>query len=139
MSRLSKFPCCQKKPNVPLLSALLFGRGRSEVWVLVRYPIDKFSHARVGQQALDIHPVALQFGISEIGDQRLLANGMHGHNIAPAAALGHGMVPDNGLAWRPAAKPAGYRHRRSLLLLAMQVSVGITIRMFAGHASVLTA
>jgi len=78
--------------------------------------------------------MALQFGIGEIGDQRLLANEVHGHNITPAPALGYGMVPDNGRASRPATKPAGYHHRRSLLL-AMQVSVGILFRMSAGHES----
>jgi hypothetical protein len=35
------------------------------------------------------------------------------------------MVPDNGLAGRPAAKPAGLDNDRSLLL-AIAVSIGIT-------------
>jgi len=30
-------------------SALLLGRGRGEIWGLVRHPIDKLSHVGVGQ------------------------------------------------------------------------------------------
>jgi hypothetical protein len=71
--------------------------------------------ARCGwQKGIHIHRMALQFGIGEIGDQGLLANGTHGYDIAPAVVLWHGMVPDNGLASWTAAKPIRrYLRRRS--------------------------
>jgi hypothetical protein len=68
--------------------------------------------------------IMLQFGIGEIGDERLLANGVHGYNIAPAAALGHWMVPDDRLAGRSATEPAEH-HRRHGLRLALQFAIGI--------------
>ena len=104
-------------------SALLLGDGRGEIGGFVGDPIDKFAHGGIGQQLLHVHRVALQFGIGEIGNQSLLANGVHGHHIAPTAALGNGMVPNNCLACRPAAQPAGC-YRRWSFLLAMQVWIG---------------
>ena len=75
---------------------LFFGLGRGEVRFLVCHPIDKLADRRVGQQAFHVHPVALQFRVGEVRDQRLLANGVHRHDIAPAPAFGHWMMPDDG-------------------------------------------
>ena len=55
------------------------------------------------------------------------------HDIAPAAALGHWVVPDDGLAGRAAAQPA--RHRRRGFFLALHVLIGAVFGMFAGHVS----
>ena len=84
-------------------SARLFGYCRGEIGILVGYPIDEFANRRVSQQAVHIHPIALQFGIGEVRGQGLLANGVHRHDIAPAPALGHRMMPDECLAGRSAA------------------------------------
>lgn len=115
-------------------SALFFGYGRREIGILVRHPIDEFAHAGVGQQAFDIHPVALQLGIGKIGDQRLLANAVHGNNISAAPTFGHRVVPDNGFASGASTQPAGY-DRGGSLLLAMQMSIGILFRVSASHMS----
>ena len=70
---------------------VLFGHRRAEIGVLVRDPIDELANARVGQQALHIHPITLQFGIGEIGDQLLLANrGCMGTVSRPPRLLGAG-------------------------------------------------
>ena len=103
-------------------SALLLGRSRGEVWVLVRDPIDEFTHISVRQQALHIDPVTLQFRIAEIGDQCLLANGVHWHHVAAASALRNGVMPDNCLASGPATKPANH-NRRWTRVPGMQISV----------------
>jgi hypothetical protein len=91
-------------------SALLLRRGGGEIRVLLRHPIDELPHVGVGQERVHIHRVALQLGIGEVGDQRLLANRMHRHDITPAPALRNRMMPDNGLAGRAATEPA--RHGR---------------------------
>lgn len=44
---------------IAIRSALLPGYGRGEIGILVRHPIDEFTHGRIGQQAFDIHPMAL--------------------------------------------------------------------------------
>lgn len=113
-------------------STLLLGRARIEVGILVGDPIDKFADGGVRQQPFHIHSMALKLGIREIGDQCLLANGMHGHNIAPAPALWNGMVQDHGLARWSAAEPAGY-HDLGGFILAGQVSIGVVFRTLAGH------
>jgi hypothetical protein len=117
-----------------LCSALFLGGGCGEIGVLACHPINEFAYVGVRQQAFHIHPVALQFGIGEVGDERLLANRVHGHDVAAASALGHGMVPNNGLAARPSTKPAGQSGLRNLLL-AFRFFISATFRMFAGHAS----
>ena len=95
-------------------STLLLGDGRREVRIFFRYPVNEFANIRIFQQARHIHPVTLQFGIGEIGNQRLLANGVHRYDIATSAALGHGMVPDDGLAARPTAEPTRQRRCQRL-------------------------
>jgi hypothetical protein len=79
------------------------GHASLRSFLFIRHPINKFAHTGMGQQPFYIHAVALQFRVGEIGDQRLLANGVHRHNIAPATAFRHGMVPDNGFAGWPSA------------------------------------
>ncbi len=80
--------------------------------------------------------MALKFGIGELGDQGLLADGMHRYDIAPASALGNGLMPDDRLAGGTAAEPARYRGRRSLVLIAVKIVEATMFGMFAGHTSV---
>jgi hypothetical protein len=87
------------------------------------------------QQQLDIHAGALQFRIGEIGDQRLLTDGMHRHHIASTPALGDGVVPHDGLAGGATAQPAGDGRRRGLVILALDAFIGIVFGMLAGHGS----
>lgn len=113
-------------------SALLLRNGRREVRILVRHPIHEFSHVRIIQQAGDLRPTALKLGIGEIGDQRLLADRVHWHDIAASAAFGHGMMPDDGLARRPTAKPTQHRCCRGLVVLRMVV-MGSVFGILASH------
>jgi hypothetical protein len=112
--------------------ARLLGNRRVEVRVFFRHPVDKFAHRRIGEQPLDIHPVALQLAVAELGDQHLLADRMHRHSIAPAPAFRYRMMPDNGLPGYPPAKPADRHLRRSFLLVG-QILIATMFRMFAGH------
>ena len=79
-------------------------------------PVDELAHGRVGEQAVHINPMPLQFGVGEVGCHRLLADRVHRHDVTAAPALGHGMVPDDGLTDRAAAEPARrYGYRRLIL------------------------
>ena len=117
-------------------SALLFrGRG-GEIGVLVGHPVDELAYVGIGEQRLDIHRVALQFGIGEIGDQGLLADRMHRHDIAAAPAFGNGMMPHYDFAGRPPAQPAGHDRSRRCGLIVAQVRIGAVLRMLAGHRAI---
>ncbi len=115
-------------------SAFFLGNGGREIGVLIRHPIDELADCGIGQQALYVHSVPLQFGIGEIGDQRLLTNRMHGDHVSTTSAFGYGVVPDNGLAGRPTAEPTVDHALRHLFLL-VHVAIGIIFRMLAGHRS----
>ena len=131
----SSFRMVQLKSRRAALSALLFCNRRVEVGILLRHPVDKFAHHRIGEQRVDVHGVALQFAIGEMGDDGLLADRMHRHHIPPAPAFRHRMMPDNGLAGRPPAKPASWSRGRSLLLLG-HILIATMFGMFAGHVLV---
>ena len=113
---------------------LLFGDRRGEIRVFFGDPIDKFANIRVSQKALHIHAVSLKFGIGKIGHQRLLANGVHRHCLAPTTAFGNRMVQHNSLAQWPAAKPAN-NWRALRVVFAIGIAVGVMFRMPAGHGS----
>lgn len=117
-------------------SARFFGDRRVEIGVFFRHPVDKFAHRRIGEQPLDIHPVALQLAVAELGDQHLLADRMHRHSIAPAPAFRYGVMPDNGLTSHPPAEPAIRRLCRSLFRVGLQILPATMFRMFAGHVFV---
>lgn len=93
------------------LSALLLRDGCSEIGILVCHPIDEFAYIWVGEQAFHIHAMALQFGIGEIRDQRLLTNGVHGDYFPSAPAFRHGVVPYDCRAGGATAEPARHRSR----------------------------
>lgn len=65
----------------------------------------------MGEQPLHVHPVPLKFRIAEIGHEGLLANWVHRHDISPASAFWHWMMPNSRLSKRPAAQPADYSGR----------------------------
>ncbi len=48
--------------------------------------------------------MALQFGVGEVGHQRLLADRVHWDHVAAAPALRNRVVPDDGLARRTSAE-----------------------------------
>jgi len=50
----------------------------------------KFAHHRIGQQRVDVHCVALQFAIGEMGDDGLLAIGCIGTTSRPPRLFGTG-------------------------------------------------
>ena len=84
-------------------SALLLRDAGGEVGILLRYPVDELADIGVEQQGFDIHAVALQLGVGEIGHQRLLTDRVHGYDVASAPALWHKVMPDDGLAGRSTA------------------------------------
>ena len=120
---------------MPATSALPFGLWCGKIGVFVRHPIDEFADRGIVQQSLDIHSVTLQFGIGEIGDQGLLANRVHGDDVAPAPALRYGMVPDYRFPGRAIAQPAGFC-RRCGYLFGIQMTVGVLLGVFSCHRSV---
>lgn len=112
-------------------SALLLRRTGVEIRVFLCHPVDELAHVGIGQKRADVERMTLQLGIGEVGDQGLLTDGMHGHDIAPAPALWHWMMPDCGLAKMPAAQPA--RHRRFRFVLAVYVGIETMPGMLACH------
>jgi len=112
-------------------SALLLGNRGRKVGILFRHPIHEFANIWIGEQTLDIHAMALQFGIREIGDQRLLANAVHWHDISPAPAFRDWVMPHNYLACQPSAQPAMYRLRS--LFLGFDFVFEAAFGVFARH------
>jgi hypothetical protein len=104
-------------------SALLLHHCCCEVWVFIGDPIDKFADIGIFEQALRIHAMALQFRIGEIGNNRLLTNAVHWHDIAPTSAFWNGMMPDDGFTRRATAQPAWWRDRGGVLVMIFVIVV----------------
>lgn len=72
---------------------LLRSGGGVKVGRFVRYPSDKFRNGSVAKQRLTIRAAARQFGIGEIGVDRLVADRMDRDGFATLLGLRHGVMP----------------------------------------------
>ena len=80
-----------------------------EVRVLLRHPCHEFRHFRMRAQSFGVGEAALQLLVRKGGVDEAVADRMDRNRLAPAAALGHGMMPLNFPPQRPFAEEAAGR------------------------------
>ena len=82
-------------------------RGRVEIGRFIGDPCKEFGHRAMGADTLGIIANAGQFGIGEIGVDRLVTNRVNRHRCAPLFRFGHGMMPLDQRLKRAPTQPAG--------------------------------
>lgn len=64
-----------------------------EIWRLVGHPVEKAANGQMCAQSCGIGKGAGQIGVGKSGMNGAMADRVDWHDLSPAPALGHGMVP----------------------------------------------